>query len=145
MASLTWQITRHSLGIFSVPTIVLQTADVIPIREPRAREPCTISGYILGLHSKQHSFLGLTCIRKAEGKNAEGKKAEGKKAEGKKAGVKRRGVKRRTTIRIRFHKKVNYREYFLMDICLYFKGSKFVIRFQISFSVQKLWSTLSRK
>ena len=73
--SLTWQITRHSLGIFSVPTIVLQTADVIPIREPRAREPCTISGYILGLHSKQHSFLGLTCIRKAEGKKAEGKKA----------------------------------------------------------------------
>ena len=140
MASLTWQITRHSLGIFSVPTIVLQTADVIPIREPRAREPCTISGYILGLHSKQHSFLGLTCIRKAEGKNEEGKKAEGKKA-----GVKRRGVKRRTTIRIRFHKKVNYREYFLMDICLYFKGSKFVIRFQISFSVQKLSSTLSRK
>ena len=140
MASLTWQITRHSLGIFSVPTIVLQTADVIPIREPRAREPCTISGYILGLHSKQHSFLGLTCIRKAEGKNEEGKKAEGKKA-----GVKRRGVKRRTTIRIRFHKKVNYREYFLMDICLYFKGSKFVIRFQIYFSVQKLWSTLSRK
>ena len=140
MASLTWQITRHSLGIFSVPTIVLQTAHVIPIREPRAREPCTILGYILGLHSKQHSFLGLTCIRKVEGKNAEGKKAEGKKA-----GVKRRGVKRRTTIRIRFHKKVNYREYFLMDICLYFKGSKFVIRFQISFSVQKLWSTLSRK
>ena len=135
MASLTWQITRHSLDIFSVPTIVLQTADVVPIRQPRAREPCTISGYILGLHSKQHSFLGLTCIRKTEGK----------KAEGKKAGVKRRGVTRRTTIRIRFHKKVNYREYFLMDICLYFKGSKFVIRFQISFSVQKLLSTLSRK
>ena len=35
----------------------------------------TISGYILGLHSKQHSFLGLTCIRKAEGKKGEGKKA----------------------------------------------------------------------
>ena len=90
-------------------------------------------GLHLGFTLKTAFLLGLTCIRKAEGKNAEGRKAKGKKA-----GVKRREVKRRTTIQIRFHKKVNYREYFFLEICLYFKGSKFVICFQISFSVQKL-------
>ena len=93
-------------------------------------------GLHLGFTLKTAFLLGLTCIRKAEGKNAEGRKAKGKKA-----GVKRREVKRRTTIHIRFHNMygiVEYREYFLLEICLYFKGSKFVICFQISFSVQKL-------
>ena len=65
-----------------VPTVVLQTAAVIPIREPRARAHVNCLQYrVTSWVYTQNSipFLGLTCIRKVEGKKAEGKKAGGTK------------------------------------------------------------------